>query len=827
MLHSPKNGASPLESCEPAPRSKGDAPCAAIDFLEKLRPGGPWVLTAIVPDGKTITITAKTHEDVEGFIREHDGKQNLYYSVNPTRTVMSKKAAKTDIAAIEYALADLDPADGETSEQAKARYLTQLENGFDPKPTGVIDSGNGIQVLWQLEDRIVLGKPIWIKDAKGKDKLAFTPEDQAKIDDVEARVASVMLRLGSKAGTQNIDRILRLPGTTNLPNKKKLKEGRTACPTKLISFNSAVHPLTAFPPPSADDATSKDTSTDDSAQTFDTSEIIAPNDSRLAGLDQRWIALGHEGTGIAEEYGGDRSRAVFAFACQCIRAGIADDVTASCLMHWKIGEHIRDQANVDRALRRTLTRARQCIKDSKLFEMNEKHGVLPIGGKTRVATWGDDPDFPGRQTIVRSSSLADFKALQNKYRHTYRNDGGEIETVLLGNWWIGHPHRRQHDGGMRFMPARDEDVVGDTLNLWQGLAVPARKPEGKSGAAGCKLFLDHGLKIICSGNEAHFDYLMKREALIAQQRVRSEVALGLHTPEEGTGKGVWCRSLNRLYGPHAMQVLRADHVIGKHNKHLEVLLRLTADEALFVGDPRHRNALYGLITEETNTIEPKNIDAYSVPNFVNIDIISNAEHFIPASGTARRFFVPTVSPERASDHEYFRKILAELNDGGYEALLYHLLYEIDIRDFNVRAVPKTAALAEQAAYSRKGVDLLVEIACNEGVVPCQHNEYPNVSVTAGRDRYPGFDFYIEHHKELAYLGPQTVKRRLKKEWGCVTGKEARRQKDGKQVGGIVWPSLADLRSRFEKKHGPQEWQRDDVEEWNNEHPLRDSIDSLF
>ena len=58
------------------------------------------------------------------------------------------------------------------------------------------------------------------------------------------------------------------------------------------------------------------------------------------------------------------------------------------------------------------------------------------------------------------------------------------------------------------------------------------------------------------------------------------------------------------------------------------------------------------------------------------------------------------------------------NGGGYEALLYHLLHEVDVRDFNVRAVPKTAALLEQAAYSRKGLDLLVEKACHEAVVPC-------------------------------------------------------------------------------------------------------------
>jgi hypothetical protein len=210
----------------------------ASEFLQKLRPGGPWVLIAIVPDGKPTPITAHTTDEVEAFVRAHDGKANLYYSVNPTRTAMRKKAAKTDIAAIEYVLSDLDPADGETPEAAKARYLEQLNGTFEPKPTAAIDSGNGIQGLWRLKERIALGTPV-----NGK----FSSEDQAKIDDVEARAAAVMRRLGSKAGTQNIDRILRLPGTTNLPNAKKRKEGRTECPTRLLWFDDASYPLDAFP----------------------------------------------------------------------------------------------------------------------------------------------------------------------------------------------------------------------------------------------------------------------------------------------------------------------------------------------------------------------------------------------------------------------------------------------------------------------------------------------------------------------------------------------------------------------------------------------------
>jgi P4 family phage/plasmid primase-like protien len=327
----------------------------AIEFLEKLRPGGPWVLSAIVPDGAITTVTVVDGDAVRAFIRDHNGRRNLYYSVNPTRTAMTSKAAKADIAAVEYLLADLDPRDGETPDAAKARYLAQLENAFEPGPTAIVDSGNGIQCLWRLAKRIEL-----------------PPGAEATIADVEARTAAVMLRLGSKAGTQNIDRILRLPGTTNLPNATKLKAGRVACPTALLWFNGAIHPLTAFPKPEVEAGS---TATDCAADASLDATLDMP--PRLATM------LSVTGSGAYLS----RSELLFAFLAEALRLRIADAVVVrSCLdaAHAGCGifEHCKEnggKAYVERQIKQAREKVGE-VKQEMLTDLGNARRLVRLHG---------------------------------------------------------------------------------------------------------------------------------------------------------------------------------------------------------------------------------------------------------------------------------------------------------------------------------------------------------------------------------------------------------------------------------------------------------------
>ena len=449
-------------------------------------------------------------------------------------------------------------------------------------------------------------------------------------------------------------------------------------------------------------------------------------------------------------------------------------------------------------------------------------------------TFGELPAFPGRETIVMTQTIDDYKLLKNKYRHEWKDKDGNDKSSPLGSHWIGSAQRRQYDGGMAFMPQHEGDV-GNKLNLWRGFGVKAIKPEPRSRAeAGCQKFLAFMKDIICSEVEEHFEYLVKREAVVLQKKIRSEVALGLRTKEEGCGKGFYEFTMRHLLGNHAMQITNPEHIVGKFNPHLEVLLRVTADEALFVGNPKHRNALFSLITEADMPIEPKNCGIYQADNYLNLSITSNADHFVPVSNTARRFFIPTVSIARMQDLDYFNDLKADLEAGGYEALLWYLL-NIDLTGFNVRKVPQTAALREQRDQSLDSLDSWWVELLENGVLTGADEFHPHKAVSNTYQREvllsttkvasPAGIEQTPHYRHITQRGlidqAKLTEPKLRlisdhklgaflKEMGCDNTKKVMRRQ------GWTFPELGDCRAAWVKRFPDWKWRNPDLSKWSAE-----------
>jgi Mesyanzhinovviridae DNA primase len=431
--------------------------------------------------------------------------------------------------------------------------------------------------------------------------------------------------------------------------------------------------------------------------------------------------------------------------------------------------------------------------DSDLISMNEKYAVVRIGGKTRVVTMEDSPAYPGSKVPV-FSTIPDFNAFHAKQKKEIIGPDGNKKRIGIGKWWIDHDQRRQYDG-ITYAP--NVDIAGK-LNLWTGYGCEPVKDN-------CDLYLAHLHDNICGKNPEYSKYLLGWMAYAVQHPGRQgEVAVVLRG-KEGVGKGVFAKEFGRLFGSHFKQILNAKHLVGHFNAHLQHCSVLFADEAFFAGDRSHESVLKGLITEETLLVEPKGVDPYSVRNCIHLIMSSNSEWVVPAGADARRYFVLDVSAAHMQDHRYFGAIAGQMDNGGRAALLEYLL-RVPIKDFDVRAVPQTEALADQKTRSRRGVDRLVEMVAHSGILPATDPVHANVAITTGEEKGEGF--YCGARSmvpELRHDGSIVVAKTLKEGWGCKSWKSGYRR-------GIEFPPLPELRAMFDRKHGRQEWQVD-ITDW--------------
>jgi hypothetical protein len=420
--------------------------------------------------------------------------------------------------------------------------------------------------------------------------------------------------------------------------------------------------------------------------------------------------------------------------------------------------------------------------DADLAEMNKEFAVVKIGGRTRVMALEESAIYTGWRIPVYST-FTDFR----NFHHRRKLDRGTGREIGIGAWWLAQEGRRQY-AGVIYAPGKETPGY---FNLWQGFACEPR-------AGNFDLFRAHLRENICAHNEGHAEYLLNWMARAVQEPgTPGEVAVILRGTE-GVGKGVFAVQFGQLFGPHFLQVSQASHLTGNFNNHLHGCSVLFADEALFAGDRSHDSVLKTHITEPTLQIEPKGVDSFVVPNCLHILMSSNESWVVPAGADARRYFVLDVGTEHKRDFAYFRAIIDQMKDGGREALLHYLLQR-DLTGFDVRAVPETTALAEQKAYSRRGVDQLVEVIADQGILPCAYKNSFDVALTTGEDRGKGF--YAAARRlapDLKHRSARVIANELIRHWGCRAWKS-----DSKR--GLMFPRLAELRRLFDAKHGKQSW----------------------
>ncbi|MGZ9724022.1 VapE domain-containing protein [Rhizobium miluonense] len=250
-------------------------------------------------------------------------------------SVENKKATKADIVEARFLHVDIDRLDAE-----------EVLFSFDPAPTVVLFSGGGYHAYW---------------------RLAEASDDLVRVENINAEISKSVG--GDKC--HNIDRIMRLPGTVNIPNAKKRAAGRKPTLAYVVkaewslSYSLDDFPRGQGPEPTGPAATAATATTQDvlivAIGLEDLPVAVSPFIREL-------IALGdhpeHPRDAVSPHFR-TRSEAVFRTACELARAGCSETTIAGVLINpaFGISQSILEKKNPQRYALRQVRAALAAMSD--------------------------------------------------------------------------------------------------------------------------------------------------------------------------------------------------------------------------------------------------------------------------------------------------------------------------------------------------------------------------------------------------------------------------------------------------------------------------------
>lgn len=657
---------------------------AAVDFLHRFRLGGPWVVTSIQTSGVISTVSVTSEQELRRWLINNQGS-NCYFSVNPTIRPVTSKPKREDVLSLDFLHVDIDPNDWAKLSPLEQKRFTQVSEydrraaylaaeverirlsleKFDPAPTVVLFSGGGYQAFWRLKEPVTLDGNLEACESAALYNLALNQ------------------KLGGDK-CQNVDRVMRLPGTINWPNAGKLAKGRQPAVAYVVSWADHDYDIDTFPravQSTAPDARSYAVELSGNIPVIDS---IDHDSLKRLSADTKSVITTGTLKGAAS-----RSEALFRVCTDMVRASCDDDVIYAVITspHFAISESVRSKTNRAHTYAlRQISRAREMAIHHRLAEFNDRYAVVKISGKVKVVeavTAGDVIDYE----FISPRDLITFYGGDNVEVHGQTPAGKDkTEHVNVAKWWLTHP---QHAKFSRFgfFPGRH---TADTYNTWQGFGVEPIAGE-------CGLFLSHIRESLCSNDDAIYSYVLAWMASCVQRPDYLPGTAIAIKGDQGTGKSLFAKAFGRLFGRHYFETASPDHITGRFNSAIADCIFAFADEA-FCADDKAEAVLKQLITSDRITIERKGVDVTTVPNYLHLMLASNNDRLLNAGVHERRWLVLEASNVHRQDGSYFEPIMRQMENGGYQALLHYLM-NYDVSGVDLRNVPRTEGLRKQQALN--------------------------------------------------------------------------------------------------------------------------------
>ncbi|CAM3344783.1 VapE domain-containing protein [Asticcacaulis taihuensis] len=320
----------------------------ALEFASLLHPNDIAHFVTIVPDG---SITARSFAPTDllamrQFIDQRQGRENMYLHVNILKPgIRNRKAKKEDVASVRYLHVDIDDPEG----------LERIKN-FPLPPTVVVLSGGGYNVYWRLK------------------------QETTDIAGVENRNRWLVERLDGDRAATDVSRILRLPGTINIPTKVKASKGRKRTLSRIVreyTDMSRAYDISEFGEVleiSPRHVVEKTNAVSVANSNLRPAEIRPGLASRIDQLIRKGDDPENPRNSAKPRYR-SRSETVFAVTCALHRAGYSVEEVAGILLNsdYGISESILEKRNPHaEALRQTQKSLRAVSND---WPDGESHGI--------------------------------------------------------------------------------------------------------------------------------------------------------------------------------------------------------------------------------------------------------------------------------------------------------------------------------------------------------------------------------------------------------------------------------------------------------------------
>lgn len=640
-------------------------------------------------------------DQAEAYMTSLGGVDDVYFTVGLLRQPpRSGRGTASDIAYIPAFHMDFDIAPQGDNVHAKSalpgtldELLAFLSEIDAPKPTVLVNSGNGIHGYWGFE------QPLHIPDADQREKVAGQLKDFQK-----SIIELARIRRGWNFDfTGDLARVLRWPGTFN-------HKTRPPRPVEIAHCN-----------PEA-----RYSEREISVWVGERMKEIAPDTRKRPMRDRKK----HEGTGDLPDFESVRAGCLFIERCTSSArmpepewyafASIAgrckdgraifhevsaqderynEQETEAKLLHSLDAAGPRTCANIAEELNRE--GCRNCPFFRKVRSPISL-GQLP---PQLVKLMRENVFINSLRTYLdlQTGTMLTSPAFSDKFRH------------LTGNTAPHHAlsshHLTRKVDAMEYRPG-----------------IPDRFIELEAGISAVNIWKDDGLRPQegdCATLRAHIELLIPDEVFrehflnciaFLLQRPGEKIAHAiLITGAQGTGKSLLFGLLRRLVGPSNHRSIESEQLMSRFMAQMANVRLATIEELKTFERLEVYNRLKTWITERTNRVEEKHIPYYEArtPDL----IIGTSNHEAPINlEVGDRRFAYYISPMKPQSAEYYDNLVEAIE---HEASAFAgWLMSRDISRFSPGArPPETEAKAELVKWSRPLVQQELEAMMQENAYP--------------------------------------------------------------------------------------------------------------